>query len=368
MIKLLDGQLYQYDLNKKVEIMKNTNGTFFEIKMSNGGQNAFSIPFEVEGNKAVVEIPNFMLKSFGVLTVATLEIDEDGQQYEQHANFNVKMTEKPEGYVYTDNITPEDLKQSGGGGGVSSWNDLTDKPFYDESKDYGSTITWDGNTEGLLEVVMVNEGPAKAGFYLVASDVAIVGDITVTEEIVSSVGNQTITETLSKDGNVIIDSSGKLVIALEDNATVYTDGDATFTFPKKGVWFVRADVPGLSEYTSSVTLHNGSFIDSKLKKLDPKFIPNTKTIFYTKHDDEFLYTDSECTVMAVRDDVINAFEKGEIFVKDDPKLYRMIYMEDAGEYLAEDQSACVKVTIAKQRDSELIPSHFYTEEYFGTPV
>ena len=35
----------------------------------------------------------------------------------------------------------------GGGGGVSSWNDLTDKPFYDIPPSF-EAIEWDGNTEG----------------------------------------------------------------------------------------------------------------------------------------------------------------------------------------------------------------------------
>lgn len=166
-----------------------------------------------------------------------------------------------------------------GGASDCDWNIMKNKPFYDESKEIGSTITWDGNTEGLPEVVMMSDGPAKAGFYLVASDVAIVGDIdgdiTITEEIVSSNGNDAHTDTLSKVGNVIVDGSGNLVIALEDNATLSVDEDATFTFAKKGVWFVRADIPGNSQYTSSVTLHDGSFIEGGLKKLDPKFIPDT---------------------------------------------------------------------------------------------
>lgn len=35
-------------------------------------------------------------------------------------------------------------------GGVSSWNDLTDKPFGEETTTVGGdTLTWDGNTEGL---------------------------------------------------------------------------------------------------------------------------------------------------------------------------------------------------------------------------
>ena len=38
-----------------------------------------------------------------------------------------------------------------GGGGASSWNDLTDKPFYDLPTG-GNTLFWDGNMEGLEEL------------------------------------------------------------------------------------------------------------------------------------------------------------------------------------------------------------------------
>ena len=51
------------------------------------------------------------------------------------------------------NTNPAILKQmieeSGGTGGVTSWNDLEDKPFGDESTG-GDTLTWDGNTDGLI--------------------------------------------------------------------------------------------------------------------------------------------------------------------------------------------------------------------------
>lgn len=55
---------------------------------------------------------------------------------------------------------------AGGNGGVSSWNDLTDKPF-GEVVETIEPITWDGNTEGLFAVIL-DEG---YGFYKVSDRV-----------------------------------------------------------------------------------------------------------------------------------------------------------------------------------------------------
>jgi hypothetical protein len=47
-----------------------------------------------------------------------------------------------------------------GAGGASSWNDLTDKPFY-ETVVGGDTLTWDGNTEGLTSVNFYSDSAYK---------------------------------------------------------------------------------------------------------------------------------------------------------------------------------------------------------------
>lgn len=46
-----------------------------------------------------------------------------------------------------------DGKDGQGGSGVTSWNDLTDKPFGVEGRD---PIVWDGNTDGLESIQMMN--------------------------------------------------------------------------------------------------------------------------------------------------------------------------------------------------------------------
>ena len=43
-------------------------------------------------------------------------------------------------------------------GGVSSWNDLEDKPFYEECSELSNTITWDGDTTGKEFVDMSGDG------------------------------------------------------------------------------------------------------------------------------------------------------------------------------------------------------------------
>ena len=53
------------------------------------------------------------------------------------------------GYVWVLRATGEDISELYGSGG-GSWNDLKDKPFYEETAVVaGDTLTWDGNTDGL---------------------------------------------------------------------------------------------------------------------------------------------------------------------------------------------------------------------------
>ena len=114
MIKLLDGKLYQYDLGRKIEIIPKPNGTVLEVRFRSGGQNSFVVPFEVENGRAYAEIPNFMLKTFGILIAVTVEIDNDGDQYEQRYSFVIEKREKPADYEYIENevITLNDLKKN----------------------------------------------------------------------------------------------------------------------------------------------------------------------------------------------------------------------------------------------------------------
>lgn len=110
--------LGQWDTGRQIQIYPNNGGKVLEVFMSAGGTNDFAVPFTVGyGGSVTVKIPDFLLKSFGVLTVSTVEINENGVQYEQRMNFNIEKREKPEYYTEGDAgiITPNILVSSAGG-------------------------------------------------------------------------------------------------------------------------------------------------------------------------------------------------------------------------------------------------------------
>lgn len=96
MIKLVGEKLQQYDLNRQVEIIP--TGTVLEVKFLNRSPNPFEVAFTEENGRVYADIPNVLLKTFGVITVETLEMLEDGSQIEQRMTFNVEKRQKPEGY------------------------------------------------------------------------------------------------------------------------------------------------------------------------------------------------------------------------------------------------------------------------------
>ena len=139
-------------------------------------------------------------------------------------------------------------------GGVKSWNDLTDKPFGDESV----TIEWDGNTEGLTEIELMGLYAYKVSNLtpepdqLVGGTLVLGSDTIVIEE--SNIGN------MRESGFIAVLGTDKALayITYEDNVSV-TNG---LVFPEKGCYFF---------------LHGDAYISSltygSLKKLDPKYLP-----------------------------------------------------------------------------------------------
>ena len=145
-----------------------------------------------------------------------------------------------------------------GGSGVTSWNDLTDKPFGEESANM--IIEWDGNIEGRDQLSVDGEqGPLYK-----------ISDLTPTEEelrtfvIEATDGTNTIeyTEELFNfvaGENVL---TGAVLIVLHD-VVGYMDG-STITAPSPGV-YALSENGYVSKFSYSATT---------TKKLDSKFLPD----------------------------------------------------------------------------------------------
>lgn len=162
-------------------------------------------------------------------------------------------------YEICDASAREALEKIGTGGGISSWNDLTDKPFYEESNQ--TVIEWDGNTDGRDSFIGVIPS-YKISDLTPSIDELVGGTITAT----TPNGDETVTirydDFLVEDGFISYHSG--FVVAYKTEFNI--DG-TTITLPSTGIYAgVLDDTTHVSKLTySSTTIHT----------LDEKFIPNT---------------------------------------------------------------------------------------------
>lgn len=171
-----------------------------------------------------------------------------------------------------------------------SYNDLTDRPFYEETEVVNEplNITWDGNTEGLLCVTLVGD----SGLYKVS-------DLVMTDEQL-----KLCTIIPSNDTGIVNigekwdEALGTNIMAFDDCTIAYTIisvraenancnfGGIELTFPEKGIYFA----------------FNPQFHTESLTSTEP--IEQTKTVVH-KLDKKFLPDD-----VATKADIIGAMEVG----------------------------------------------------------
>lgn len=186
-------------------------------------------------------------------------------------------------------LLKKQAERESAGGGASHWDDIEGKPF-GETVTYSDTLTWDGNTEGLVSV---------DAFYRVSSATPTLEELKKGVSFV--VGGRTIempTEYIVEQNNAI--HLELAVVALEDNAV--SNG---CTFPKAGIYFMKADG---YDTTESLTIngYNG-FETTEIQTIDPKYLPNTGGAFVVNVITE---DDSTYTADKTFEDIVNAIEKG----------------------------------------------------------
>lgn len=155
--------------------------------------------------------------------------------------------------------------------GASSYNELEDKPFYEEEVVVNEplNITWDGNTEGLVSVGTVS------GFVL-----AKVSDLVLTDEQIKSA-----TVGLSTGESVVLADIWDA--ALGDGIIVAEDFTVAFAFVvarKAGVVFNELPLPEVGiyfidnygkAYTSYLTTTEPiEQTKTVIHPIDPKFLPD----------------------------------------------------------------------------------------------
>lgn len=168
------------------------------------------------------------------------------------------------------------LKQYGGGpGGVTSWNELEDKPFVTVG---GDTLEWDGNTEGLVSVDMED----GAYFCKVSDATPTIADFANGFMATVNIGGEVIPQEIPGDQ---IESFDGLVVSAPWVAVV---SEAGFTmdelvFPETGTYLLAAPADGM--FVSAITIPG--YTGFTKEQIDPKALPDTVRLYLGM--DKYLY-------------------------------------------------------------------------------
>lgn len=276
MIRLTTEKLKQYDTNRVVEIAPKHNNELETVRFTMAEAiEPLTVPFTKKGDVYEAEIPNIFLKSFGNLACEIITTDKNGSFHVERQAFTVRKSEKPDDYKYEENV-PVAI----GGGGASSWNAITDKPFGEEVVE-PFRITWDGNTDGLVEVVTYQSSNRIEGYYKVSDIVLTDNQIKNSQVGIIRFGGEyesdgtlepmfgdieTEWEQLVNSGCVTEDSveSFRCFFIRKDNTQV-----GEFLFPEAGVYFTK-EVGDETFFINAFVVPEGVVV---VNKIPEKYIP-----------------------------------------------------------------------------------------------
>ena len=151
------------------------------------------------------------------------------------------------------------------GGGAKSWNDLEDKPFYEEVVHLGDTLTWDGQPTdvsieyGGLRVYRVSSNTPNMDKWIGAT-ISISTEseaITITEDDVFEMA----------DSVYVV--AEIIIVATADNTVVEADEGVYVTIPHKGIYCINFD----NIYMTSCSIPNYEFTNTIITPLDSKYLP-----------------------------------------------------------------------------------------------
>lgn len=143
------------------------------------------------------------------------------------------------------------------GGDVSSWNDLTDKPFYEEGS--GATIEWDGSTEGRDSFV--------AGFMFDVPFYKVSDLLPTKEELIGATVTLETTTTVSENSFAMADETATIAEAFAVvYGTAFSFAGTEYTVSSPGIYF-----PNMGDIHATLLTYGSTTI----KTIDEKFIPDT---------------------------------------------------------------------------------------------
>lgn len=185
------------------------------------------------------------------------------------------LTDKPELFSgsYNDLTDKPDLPS---GGGVTSWNDLTDKPF-EETITTASALTWDGNTEGL---------PKYRTYYRVSDAVLTEEDLANGYTVTLNNGDTYTDDDLAlfgdfTDGWEIDDFYGSVGV---DKPIVLIAPHDDIVYGQKGIYFINES----DKFIASFKVNSYTFETITVKSLDSKYLPEYLQLKDSKLDKEYL--------------------------------------------------------------------------------
>lgn len=101
MIKIKNGTLYQWDINRIVEI-EDPQQLITEIHITNSNEaQALSVPFERSGKKLTCRIPNILLQQKGKILIFAISASDE-TRITGYADFCIVERPIPANYVYTE--------------------------------------------------------------------------------------------------------------------------------------------------------------------------------------------------------------------------------------------------------------------------
>lgn len=251
---------------------------------------------------------------------------------------------KDQGFVtvYAKDITNTKYswKLKSGSGGVSSWNDLTDRPFYEYEEEYEETVVvteemtveWDGvigDRETVdyagMKLVHVSDCVVPSLDAVIGSTVHVSTNGAVQE---ATLGQDGVNEFIEDGGTAIVGANGEFASIPADNFELTFGGNSGPVFAKKGLYFCSANF-------DSMVVHIVKFAGVLT---GPKTISGTRTVVQ-KIDEKYLpeplaYEKSETVTEEMTipfDGVIGDKESVEILVESSatPPGSRMVRVSDA---------------------------------------
>ena len=195
----------------------------------------------------------------------------------------------------------------------TSWNDLKDRPFYEETTEVGGdTLTWDGNTEELLSTDTGN-------MWLISEAVPTLDDCTDggSTTVWKDDGAEKVTNLTQAHFMPVIDGViilGLYFISVAEYASGKVVEELSCTFPKAGVYAMNAGKKQsltINGYTGFVTTK------TMVKPLDEKYLPESvkggaSTTFTINSDTHTIYL-ADSTTEASSEDIDRAMARGAIY-------------------------------------------------------